>query len=76
MSALTIKDISHSKEMSAEALSAVRGGFNLNGGNGNAAYGGGFASPSIVVAPVTQTDTKVDIPTILNFGGLQYVNSK
>jgi hypothetical protein len=76
MSALTIKDISHAEEMSAEKLSAVRGGMNLNGFNGNAAYAGGFASPSIVVAPVTQTDTKVEIPTILNFGGLQYVNSK
>ncbi|MBP0589244.1 hypothetical protein J8I87_05835 [Paraburkholderia sp. LEh10] len=74
MSTLTIKDISHNEELSVEALSAVRGGANVNAFNTNAAFGGGFASPSIVVAPVTQTETKVDIPTILNFGGLQYVH--
>jgi hypothetical protein len=74
MSSLTIKDLSHSEELSAEALCAVRGGSNFNIGNVNAAYGGGFASPSIVVAPVTQTDTstQVQIPTIQNFGGLQF----
>lgn len=74
MSTLTIKDLSHSEELSAEALCAVRGGSNYNVGNLNAAYGGGFASPSIVVAPVTQTDTttKVVIPTVENFGGLQF----
>jgi hypothetical protein len=51
----------------------VRGGLNVNAGNLNLAYGGGFASPAVVVAPVTQTDsnTKVDIPTIQNFGGFQ-----
>jgi hypothetical protein len=73
MSSLTIKDISHAEELSAAALSAVRGGSNINAFNTNAAFGGGFASPSIVVAPVTQTDTKVEIPTIQNFGGLQLV---
>jgi hypothetical protein len=51
----------------------VRGGSNYNVGNVNAAFGGGFASPGVVVAPVTQTDTKVVIPTIQNFGGLQAV---
>ena len=50
-----------------------RGGSNYNVGNLNAALGGGFASPGVVVAPVTQTDTKVVIPTIQNFGGLQAV---
>jgi hypothetical protein len=73
MSKLTIKDLSHSADLSVEALSAVRGGSNVNAFNTNAAFGGGFASPAIVVAPVTQTDTKVQIPTIQNFGGLQAV---
>jgi hypothetical protein len=53
----------------------VRGGANINAFNTNAAFGGGFASPAIVVAPVTQTETKVDIPTIQNFGGLQFVKN-
>ena len=75
MSKLTIKDISHNEELSAEALSTVRGGTNVNAFNTNAAFGGGFASPAIVVAPVTQTDTKVDIPTIQDFGGLQFVKN-
>jgi hypothetical protein len=77
MNSLTIKDLAHSEELSAKALSVVRGGSNFNFGNVNAAYGGGFASPSIVVAPVTQIDTytKVDIPTIQNFGGLQFVRA-
>ena len=74
MTSLTIKDLTHTEELSAKALSAVRGGSNYNVGNVNLAYGGGFASPGIVVAPVTQTDTntKVEIPTIQNFGGLQF----
>ncbi|SOE68315.1 hypothetical protein SAMN05446635_3271 [Burkholderia sp. OK233] len=77
MTSLTIKDLAHAEELSAKALSAVRGGSNYNLGNFNAAYGGGFASPAIVVAPVTQVDTytKVDIPTIQNFGGLQFVKA-
>ncbi|MEM5390092.1 hypothetical protein VSR68_42290 [Paraburkholderia phymatum] len=73
MTSLTIKDLSHNEELSVDALTAVRGGSNYNAFNTNAAFGGGFASPAIVVAPVTQTDTKVDIPTIQNFGGLQFV---
>ncbi|BCZ80247.1 hypothetical protein SAMN05192544_10151 [Paraburkholderia hospita] len=73
MSSLTIKDLSHNEELSVEALASVRGGSNYNVGNVNAAFGGGFASPGVVVAPVTQTDTKVVIPTIQNFGGLQAV---
>ncbi|BCF91353.1 MULTISPECIES: hypothetical protein [Paraburkholderia] len=73
MTSLTIKDLSHNEELSVEALASVRGGSNYNVGNVNAAFGGGFASPAIVVAPVTQTDTKVVIPTIQNFGGLQAV---
>jgi len=73
MSSLTIKDLSHNAELSVETLASVRGGSNYNVGNINAAFGGGFASPGVVVAPVTQTDTKVLIPTIQNFGGLQGV---
>ncbi|MBN3763632.1 hypothetical protein [Burkholderia sp. Ac-20365] len=73
MNSLTIKDLSHNEELSVESLASVRGGSNYNAFNTNAAFGGGFASPSIVVAPVTQTDTKVIIPTIQNFGGLQLV---
>ncbi|MBP0589245.1 hypothetical protein J8I87_05840 [Paraburkholderia sp. LEh10] len=73
MATLTIKDLSHKAELSGEALCAVRGGSNYNVGNINAAFGGGFASPGVVVAPVNQTDTKVSIPTILNFGGEQAV---
>ncbi|AUT72553.1 MULTISPECIES: hypothetical protein [Paraburkholderia] len=73
MATLTIKDLSHNEELSVEALASVRGGSNYNAYNTNAAFGGGFASPAIVVAPVTQTDTKVVIPTIQNFGGLQGV---
>ncbi|MHB9834566.1 hypothetical protein Q8F57_006990 [Paraburkholderia terrae] len=73
MATLTIKDLSHNEELSVEALASVRGGSNYNAFNTNAAFGGGFASPAIVVAPVTQTDTKVVIPTIQNFGGLQAV---
>ena len=73
MATLTIKDLSHNEELSVQALASVRGGSNYNAYNTNAAFGGGFASPAIVVAPVTQTDTKVVIPTIQNFGGLQAV---
>ena len=73
MASLTIKDLSHNADLSVAALASVRGGSNYNVGNTNAAFGGGFASPGVVVAPVTQTDTKVVIPTIQNFGGLQAV---
>ncbi|MEI6003576.1 hypothetical protein H3V53_42920 [Paraburkholderia bengalensis] len=73
MTSLTIKDLSHNEELSVESLASVRGGSNVNAFNTNAAFGGGFASPAVVVAPVTQTDTKVVIPTIQNFGGLQAV---
>ena len=77
MSNLMINDLAHSEELSSKALSAVRGGANFNVGNANLAYGGGFASPAVVVAPVTQTDTttKVEIPTIQNFGGLQFAKA-
>ena len=73
MASLNIKDLAHNEELSVESLASVRGGSNYNAFNTNAAFGGGFASPAVVVAPVTQTDTKVVIPTIQNFGGLQAV---
>jgi hypothetical protein len=74
MTSLTIKDLAHAEELSIKALSEVRGGTNVNIGNVNAAYGGGFGSSGVVVAPVTQNDanTKVVIPTIQNFGGVQW----
>ncbi|CDY76650.1 hypothetical protein BGLT_05735 [Caballeronia glathei] len=77
MTSLMIKDLAHSEELSAKERSAVRGGANFNFGNVNAAFGGGFASPAVVVAPVTQVDSniKVDIPTIQNFGGLQFAKA-
>lgn len=37
-------------------MSAIHGGSKFNFGNTNFAQGGGFARPSIVVAPVTQVD--------------------
>jgi hypothetical protein len=73
MATLIIKDLSHNADLSVAALSTVRGGSNYNVGNVNAALGGGFGSAGMVVAPVNQTDTKVSIPTIANFGGLQAV---
>jgi hypothetical protein len=73
MATLSIKDLSHNADLSIAALSTVRGGSNYNVGNVNAALGGGFGSAGMVIAPVNQTDTKVSIPTIANFGGLQGV---
>ncbi|WP_176055773.1 hypothetical protein, partial [Paraburkholderia caribensis] len=64
MTSLTIKDLSHNEDLSIEALASVRGGSNYNFGNVNAAFGGGFASPAIVVAPVIQTDMNINIPTL------------
>ena len=73
MASLTIKDLSRNQALASDVLCAVRGGSNYSFGNLNAAFGGGFASPAIVVAPVIQTDTKIDIPTLQNFGGLQFL---
>jgi hypothetical protein len=72
-STLTIKDLAANKELDAREMSAVRGGSNINFGNFNLAKGGGFASPAIVVAPVTQVDApvKVDNTLLQNFGGFQ-----
>ena len=73
MASLTITDLSHHQALSNDALSAVRGGSNYYFGNVNAAFGGGFASPAIVVAPVIQTDMNINIPTLQNFGGMQFL---
>jgi hypothetical protein len=73
MSSLKISDLSRNEALSAQTLGTTRGGGNFNFGNVNTAIGGGFASPAIVVAPVIQTDTKVNIPSVLNFGGLQWL---
>jgi hypothetical protein len=72
-STLTIKDLAANKELGAKEMSAVRGGSNFNFGNLNLASAGGFASPAIVVAPVTQVDatSKVDNTLLQNFGGFQ-----
>ena len=75
MKALMIKDLAASKQLGAEELSAVRGGSNYNVGNVNYATSGGFASPSAVIAPVTQVDaTSHTTSNVLqNFGGFQGV---
>ena len=72
-SSLTIKDLAATKELGANEMSAVRGGSNYNFGNQNVAFSGGFASPAIVVAPVTQVDatSKMDNTLLQNFGGFQ-----
>jgi hypothetical protein len=51
-----IKDLPVSKELDSKRLGSLRGGFNSNAGNINAAIGGNYGSPAIVVAPVTQVD--------------------
>jgi hypothetical protein len=73
MKALMIKDLAAAKQLGSDEMSAVRGGSNYNVGNVNYAKGSGFASPAIVVAPVTQVDaTSHTRNTVLqNFGGLQ-----
>ncbi len=73
-SSLTIKDLSASKELGAREMSTVHGGSNFNFGNLNLASAGGFASPAIVVAPVTQVDatSTVHNTSLQNFGGFQF----
>ncbi|SMP62421.1 hypothetical protein [Noviherbaspirillum suwonense] len=73
MKALMIKDLAVTKQLGAEEMSTVRGGSNYNVHNVNYAKSGGFASPSAVIAPVTQVDaTSYTHNTMLqNFGGLQ-----
>jgi hypothetical protein len=73
MKALMIKDLAVTKQLGADEMSAVRGGSNYNVGNSNVAYSSGFASPSFVIAPVTQVDaTSHTTNNVLqNLGGLQ-----
>ena len=70
---LNIKDLAASKQLGTNEMSAVRGGSNYNALNQNVAFSGGFASPAIVVAPVTQVDatSKTDNALLQNFGGIQ-----
>ena len=74
MKALMIKDLAASKQLGSDEMSAVRGGSNYNIGNLNVAHSGGFASPSAVIAPVTQVDaTSHTASNVLqNFGGEQF----
>jgi hypothetical protein len=73
MKALMIKDLAASKQLDASDMSAIHGGSNFNLGNLNFAKSGGFASPAIVVAPVTQVDatSSVRSDVLQNLGGLQ-----
>jgi hypothetical protein len=73
MKALMIKDLAASKQLGSAEMSAVHGGGNVNAGNRNVAFGSGFASPAIVVAPVTQVDVSSITHTALlqNLAGLQ-----
>jgi hypothetical protein len=75
MKALMIKDLASAKQLDASDMSAIHGGMNVNAFNNNFAAGGGFASPSIVVAPVTQVDasSKTTNELLQNFGGFQLV---
>ena len=74
MKSLMIKDLAAAKELGASDMSAIHGGSNLNLGNNNYAYSSGFASPSIVVAPVTQVDATSSVrnDVLQNLGGLQF----
>jgi hypothetical protein len=75
---LTIKDLASTKQLGAVEMSAVRGGNNVNAFNTNFASSSGFASPSTVIAPVTQVDasSKTTNELLQNFGGFQVVGLK
>jgi hypothetical protein len=75
---LTIKDLASTKQLGAVDMSAVRGGSNVNALNTNFASSSGFASPSAVIAPVTQVDasSKTSNELLQNFGGFQLVGFK
>ncbi len=75
MKALMIKDLAAAKQLGASDMSAIHGGSNFNLGNVNFAKSGGFASPAIVVAPVTQVDATSTVRNdmLQNLGGLQIV---
>jgi hypothetical protein len=78
MKALMIKDLAAAKQLDASDMSAIHGGSNINAGNSNFAFGGGFASPSAVVAPVTQVDASSTTANnfLQNLGGVQLVGIK
>ena len=73
MKALTIKDLPASRQLDASGMSAIQGGGNFSFGNLNMAKSSGFASPSIIVAPVTQVDATSTVrnDVLQNLGGLQ-----
>ena len=73
MKALMIKDLTVTKQLGSDKMSAVRGGSNYNVGNVNFARSGGFASPAMVLAPVTQVDvtSRTSSNLLQNFGGEQ-----
>lgn len=70
---LNIQDLAASKQLVASEMATVRGGSNVNALNQNVALGGGFASPAMVIAPVTQVDAsaRMDNTLLQNFGGFQ-----
>jgi hypothetical protein len=74
MKALMIKDLATSRQIGASEMSAVHGGSNYNVGNVNYAKSGGFASPSAVIAPVTQVDvtSRTTSNLLQNLGGEQF----
>ena len=78
MKALMIKDLAAAKQLGASDMSAIHGGSNVNALNSNFAFAGGFASPSIIVAPVTQVDATSSVRSDLlqNLGGVQLVGLK
>jgi hypothetical protein len=73
---MNIKDLAIAKDLSLEERAAVRGGSNfaLVAGPAQNVQGNGgfsFASPVVQVAPqtVTQTDTTVDIASVIASAG-------
>jgi hypothetical protein len=78
MKALMIKDLAASRQLDASDMSAIHGGSDVNAFNANFASSGGFASPSAVIAPVTQVDasSKTTSELLQNFGGFQLVGIK
>ena len=65
---LMIKDLSVSRELDAQSMSAVRGGFaaNLTNAPQTISFGGGLHnSPVTVVGPIT-TNTAVDMSQIVS----------
>ena len=77
MKSLMIKDLALDKQLDGKAMSAVRGGgifgANVNAGNSNTATSGfGIGNVSLVVAPVSQNLTQLELP--INIAGFQLVS--